>query len=217
MPRKARVLTTMALGPLAALMLAAAAAQSPDVAVGTPLPVEVQLVEQAACLVDADSFLVSFQLHTTYPNVGGGTLTLVPGSERVTRLVVARDATSLVSGSDVRVFAMPAGPEAFGTDAGHAVAARPGFAVGGRVVAWVPVSIANPPDERALTPGDYVAQATIAVAGAAEPTPGTGTATAPGWHLAVSRPLVIHIPAPRQEQECGSATAPLQLVTQPDA
>lgn len=214
MYRRSTLIVTMAIGLLPVLMVAAPAVQSPLAGVGAQLPVEVQLVEQTACLIDPESFLVSFLLHTTYPNTGGRPVSVVAGSERVTRITVASSRAALLGGQAVRVFADPT-QAARAHVAGHTVAAAPGWSVTGRVIAWLPVSIGPERDDSAVAPGDYLAQLTIEVAGHVD-SPGDAATTREVVRFeATTRPLAIHIPAPRQEQECGSAAAPLQLVAPP--
>ncbi len=93
-----------ALGLMLALAGAAPAAQSPSIGADETLSVEVQLVEQTACLIDPASFLVSFLIHTTYPNDSAAPLSLALSSEWVTRVAIARDQGSLATGRGVREF-----------------------------------------------------------------------------------------------------------------
>jgi hypothetical protein len=174
------------------------------------VPVEVELIEQAVCTIDEDSFLMSLVMRTTYSNTGVRPLFLSLNSERVSSMTFVRDSSSLDRGAPHDAITFRAtGAAAAGL--GDVVTAMPGWAVAGRVMVWLPVSIAPEPDAGSLVPGDYHAHGVLDVMGWIQPD-GAAAGVVPDLVpiRAQTRPLVIRVAAPRQEQECGSSAVPLR-------
>jgi hypothetical protein len=76
---------------------------------------------------------------------------------------------------------------------------------------WLPVSIAPVPDAGSLVPGDYHAHVVLDVMGWVQPD-GAAAGVVPDVVpiRAQTRPLIIRVAAPRQEQECGTSAVPLR-------
>jgi hypothetical protein len=83
-----RVAVVAALGAAMATAPGASAQTATD---GSHLavPVEVELIEQAVCTIDEDSFLMSLVMRTTYSNTGVRPLFLSRSSERVSSITFA--------------------------------------------------------------------------------------------------------------------------------
>jgi hypothetical protein len=163
-----------------------------------PLTVHLELLEQTTCRIDEQRSLASWAMRAVFVNHSDRVVALLPGRSRVVEASLV--AASEDDGSGARFVAL-ATSEPLGLP-GAVAHLAPGWAASGSTMVWLPVRRESAGARDALGPGSYRARFRLSV-----PLESGGV----NRHdvTLITAPLVVIIPAPHQEQECGDAARAL--------
>lgn len=177
--------------------LAAGATSAAPAAAPASLTLQARLVEQTACRLDVDRFLVSFALRTIYASDSDAPVRVALDGERV--IGASFEWVPDVAGTSPMVQMVYVDPFDEVMDelpTGRVAVVEAGTAVTGRVTAWVPLS-RDGEQAGTLWPGDYRARFSVR--------PG-------GGEPVQAPPLRVRIPDPSGVQECPDVAVALEPV-----